>query len=100
MRRKAPLRRWWSSRTGRTVAVFGMALGLSSTAGLVFGSWQNVCADCPSIAQIYVWEPIRASHILDARGRLIDELFIERRTPVSVAELPPYVAHAFIAVED
>ena len=26
-------------------------------AGLGAGSWQSVCRDCPSIAQIYVWEP-------------------------------------------
>lgn len=91
---------WLGSSAGRVVLAVGGIFVLSGAAGLVFGSWRNLCADCPSIAQIYVWEPIRATQVLDARGRLIDELFIERRTPVALAELPPHVGQAFIAVED
>src|SRR5690606_1348496 len=33
-------------------------------------------------------------------GRLIAELFQERRTPVSIDALPDYVSQAFIAIED
>lgn len=100
MANRKRVQRWLGSPAGRVVLAVGGIFGLSGAAGLVFGSWRNLCVDCPSIAQIYVWEPIRATQVLDARGRLIDELFIERRTPVSLAELPPYVGQAFIAVED
>ena len=69
-------------------------------AGLGAGSWQSVCRDCPSIAQIYVWEPKIATRILARDGRLIAELFQERRTPVEISSLPAYVPNAFVAVED
>lgn len=71
-------------------------------AGLFVGSWTTVCrVGCPTIAQIYVWEPQSATQILDRDGQLIDELFIEQlRTPVPIATLPPHVPHAFVAIED
>jgi penicillin-binding protein 1A len=59
-----------------------------------------VCRDCPSIAQIYVWEPKQATKIFDRDGKLIAELFEERRTPIEISTLPPYVPQAFIAIED
>ncbi len=84
--------------------LMGSALTLlalfSFAVGLFIGAWRVVCRDCPSIAQIYVWEPMQATKILDRNGQLIAELFRERRTPVRIEELPPYVPQAFVAVED
>jgi penicillin-binding protein 1A len=95
------MRAWLRARP-RLVA--GASLGLigfmALAAGLIIGSWNAVCRDCPSIAQIYVWEPKSATQILDHDRKLIAELFQERRTPVDVQTLPPYVPQAFIAVED
>lgn len=73
-----------------------IALGV----GLAIGSWRNVCHDCPSIAQMYVWEPQQSTKIFSHDGQLIAELFQERRTPVSLDALPPHVPQAFIAIED
>src|SRR5690606_40090149 len=86
----------------RLLARLGLALvaAFSLLAGLGVGAWTSVCRDCPSIAQIYVWEPKQATRILSHDGRLIAELFQERRTPVSIADLPPHVPQAFIAIED
>jgi penicillin-binding protein 1A len=82
---------------GAIVAILTLAaLG----AGLALGSWRNVCDQCPSIAQIYVWEPQQSTRILSHDGRLIAELFQERRTPVSIDALPAHVPQAFIAIED
>ncbi|MEX0906858.1 MAG: PBP1A family penicillin-binding protein [Gemmatimonadota bacterium] len=76
-------------------------LALSSLAvGLLVGAWSAVCRDCPSIAQIYVWEPMQATRILDRNGVLLDELAEERRTPVDISTLPEHVPQAFIAIED
>lgn len=93
-------RRWLSLRAGHVTVALGLVFVFSGLAGLALGSWRNLCVDCPSIAQIYVWEPIRATQVLAADGRLVDELFIERRTPVALSQLPPYVPQALIAVED
>ncbi|MFC1791082.1 penicillin-binding protein 1A, partial [Gemmatimonadota bacterium] len=65
-----------------------------------WGAWQNLCFDCPSIAQITTWEPERTSKLLGHDGRLIAEIGLERRTPVAIEALPEYVPQAFIAIED
>ena len=77
-----------------------MAALVAFAAGLFIGAWNVVCRDCPSIAQIYVWEPMQATKILDRDGKLIAELFRERRTPVRIEDLPPHVPQAFVAIED
>ncbi|HBL52052.1 MAG TPA: penicillin-binding protein [Candidatus Blackburnbacteria bacterium] len=42
-----------------------------------------------------------STQLLDRNGRLIYEIFEEkRRTPINIQELPPYVAQATIAIED
>ncbi len=69
-------------------------------AGFAWGSWKNLCVDCPSIAQIHTWEPQQTSKIFSHDGRLITELGIERRTPVSIHSLPDHVPQAFLAIED
>lgn len=71
-----------------------------AAAGLTVGSWNSVCRDCPSVAQIYAWEPKSSTQILAHDGKLIAEFFQERRTPVDISSLPKYVPQAFIAVED
>ncbi|MEX0843128.1 MAG: PBP1A family penicillin-binding protein [Gemmatimonadota bacterium] len=80
----------------------GLPLLFVITAGLGFslGAWKNLCADCPSIAQIHTWEPQQTSKLFSHDGRLIGELGIERRTPVSIHALPEHVPEAFIAIED
>lgn len=72
----------------------------SAGAGLAWGSWKNLCADCPSVARIATWEPQQTSKLLARDGQIIAELGIERRTPVSIEALPAHVPNAFIAVED
>jgi penicillin-binding protein 1A len=94
----------WSvvrSRPALAAGIVAAIIGLTSlVAGVAVGSWSAVCRDCPSIAQIYVWEPKSATQILDRKGRLIAELFNERRTPVQIETLPDYVKYAFVAIED
>ncbi|MCI0433230.1 MAG: transglycosylase domain-containing protein, partial [Gemmatimonadetes bacterium] len=99
--RTGRIRAWLRARPRLVAgAVLGLIGFMALAAGLIIGSWNAVCRDCPSIAQIYVWEPKSATQILDHDRKLIAELFQERRTPVDVQTLPPYVPHAFIAVED
>ncbi|MGH7482182.1 MAG: penicillin-binding protein 1A [Longimicrobiales bacterium] len=102
------LKRWWRGTVSwlrarpRFVAVVVIAgfAAVAFGAGLLLGAWQNVCYECPSIAQLYVWEPKQATKILSHDGKLIAELFQERRTPVPIEELPPYVSRTFLTVED
>ncbi|HXF96440.1 MAG TPA: PBP1A family penicillin-binding protein, partial [Gemmatimonadales bacterium] len=72
--------------------------------GMSYGSWTRVCAAerCPSISRIVgsEYNPQQTSKVYAADGRLITELGIQRRTVLPLAEIPPHVRQAFIAVED
>ena len=92
---------WLRGHTGLLAWILVAFLGVGALAlGLLVGTWRNICAECPSIAQLSVWEPLRASRVLDRNGLLITEFFRERRTPISLSELPEHVPQAFVAVED
>ncbi len=56
--------------------------------GVAWGAWQNICSDCPSVAQIRTFEPEQTSKLYSHDGRLLAEIGIERRTPVSINALP------------
>jgi penicillin-binding protein 1A len=90
------LKPYWRPRVNLLVALFVLFLGV----GVAWGSWQNLCAACPSIAQIRTWEPVQTSKLYSHDGILIKELGVERRTPVSIATLPPHVPQAVLAIED
>ncbi|MEX2283654.1 MAG: PBP1A family penicillin-binding protein [Gemmatimonadota bacterium] len=94
--------RAWAARHPVLVkrASITVLLVASMGVGVAVGTWQAICRDCPSIAQIYVWEPIRATKMFAHDGRLVTEFALERRTPVDIASLPPYVPKAFVAIED
>ena len=85
---------------GRTSVWVPLLFLIAAGLGVGLGAWQNLCADCPSIAQIRTWEPQQTSKVLSHDGQLLDELGIERRTPVSIQTLPPHVPQAFVAIED
>jgi penicillin-binding protein 1A len=73
---------------------------LFTAVGASWGAWQNLCSDCPSIAQITTWEPEQTSKLLAFDGRLITEIGLERRTPMALGALPEIVPQAFLAIED
>src|SRR5690554_3321645 len=75
--------------------VIVLTLG-SLGAGLALGTWRNICYDCPSIAQIYAWEPTQSTKIFSHDGQLLAELGLERRTQVAIEDLPEYVPQAFV----
>ena len=78
-----------------------VALGLvGGAAGGAIGAWKTVCYDCPSVAQLYNWEPRQSTKILAEGGEVLGELALERRTPVDIDSLPDHVSQAFIAIED
>lgn len=69
-------------------------------AGAAWGAWSHVCDGCPSIAQIYAFEPKEATRVYAADGSLLHVFAVERRTAVPFAAIPSHLVDAFIAVED
>jgi penicillin-binding protein 1A len=87
------------ARGRRRLALVVLAFG-GLGAGVAWGTWVHICDSCPSIAQIYAFEPKEATQLFAADGSLLAELAVELRTPIRIEDLPPHVYNAFISVED
>lgn len=86
--------------TVRWVLASGVLGALAFGAGLSIGTWSHICDGCPSIAQIYAFEPKEATRVYASDGSLLHEFAVERRTAVPYASIPAHVIDAFVAVED
>src|SRR5262245_8532673 len=64
---------YWRPRILLPLAAFLLALGT----GLVWGSWRNLCATCPSVARIRTYEAQQTSKLYSHDGILIAELGVE-----------------------
>ena len=73
-----------------------LCLGVGLIAALLFFS------DLPSINKLKSNESFAvSSKILDRNGEQLYEIYVDtNRTPISIDDLPPYVAEATIAIED
>ncbi|MFP8876838.1 MAG: transglycosylase domain-containing protein, partial [Myxococcota bacterium] len=56
--------------------------------------------DLPALDQISDYEPALASQLLDRHGRPIGSFYRERRSPISLEDIPRRVINAFVAAED
>lgn len=54
----------------------------------------------PDISNVANYKPAEASLIYDRHGKLIDRMYVENRTVVSLREMSPYLPDAFVAAED
>jgi penicillin-binding protein 1A len=78
------------------------AFGGAAGAGAVGGAWTVICraGRCPSIAGLEAYAPRQTSKVYAADGRFITELGLERRTLVTLAEVPRHVRDAVVITED
>lgn len=91
-----------TSATGR-YRYMAAAAGLSLVAVFLLGAttWKTcLFSGCPDVSGLDGWKARQASIVLDREGAEVTRLFEERRTVVALDSLPPYVADAFIAIED
>ena len=56
--------------------------------------------DLPSLDEIERYRAPVSTKVYDRNGKLIYEFHEERRTPVRLKDLPPYVYNTFVALED
>ena len=71
-------------------------------AGLLYSSWELVCAGdrCPSAQALDEYTPKQTSKLFAVDGRFIAEIGQERRTLVKLDDIPKIVQDAFITTED
>ena len=88
-------RRFWGIRS--VILITGL-IGLLSgaTAGFFFAFTR----DLPQIRELENFEPSAATRIYSADQVLLAELFLEKRTPVSIDQIPMDLKSALIVTED
>jgi penicillin-binding protein 1A len=86
----------------RPLPVFVLALILVPLilVGTVSGLFLLWGRDLPSPHNPQEVEPPRKTVVLDRRGELIDEFFIENRSPMPLAQVPEVMRQAVLATED
>jgi len=70
--------------------------------GLAYGAWALVCrgGQCPPVDALNDYTPRQTSKLYAADGRFIAELGLERRTLITLDEIPATVQQAFVITED
>ncbi len=66
--------------------------------GLLFVAFKSL--DLPDINAVSHYRPLQATEILDRNGKVMERIFIENRTVLPLAQMPPLLAKAFVAAED
>ncbi len=68
--------------------------------GGLFGYLGFVFKDIPDAKLLQYYAPPLSTRIYDVHNRLVKELYIQRRIPVSLDSIPPYAIQATISIED
>jgi penicillin-binding protein 1A len=94
---------FWKRHSGlaRTLLLL-FTFGVAAGAGAAYSSWALVCRGgaCPSIGVLESYTPRQTSKLFAADGRFVAEIGSERRTLITLADLPPVVRDAFVVTED
>jgi penicillin-binding protein 1A len=77
---------------------FGVALGL----GGAIAAWELVCRGtrCPSVEVLERYQPRQTSRLYAVDNRFVAEIGLERRTLITLEEIPRVVRDAFVMTED
>ncbi len=75
---------------------------LAAGAGGLYAAWALVCRGgaCPSVESLAGYTPRQTSKLYAADGRFVAEIGNERRTLVTIRDIPPVVREAFVVTED
>ncbi len=94
---------WWRlrPRLARNVALSLIAAG-GFAGGFVVAAWSLVCDSgrCPAVDVLDTYQPRQTSKLYAADGSFLAELGLERRTLLTLGEIPVPVRNAFIITED
>jgi penicillin-binding protein 1A len=93
---KPPSRFWKFVKRLFVLSLVGLVLGVGATVG----AFVYYSRDLPSVEELKSWRPSQVSKVTCKDGSVCGEFFIERRTWVDLATLPPHVKNAFLAAED
>ena len=83
----------------KTVTILLVLLaGLFS--GVLVGAFFAFTRDLPQIQSLESFRPHAVTRIFSANKVLLDEIYLEKRDPVPLKQIPPYLKSALVATED
>ncbi|MFC1825771.1 penicillin-binding protein 1A [Thermodesulfobacteriota bacterium] len=83
----------------KTVAIL-LILIAGAFCGIMAGAFLALIHDLPQIRNLESFKPSTVTRIYSADKALLAELFVEKRDPVTLKEIPDYLKSALIATED
>ena len=85
----------WTKR----LVVLGLLLG-AAAASVLWWTLNSYEEDLPSTAELRDYQPPQVTRVLARDGSLLAELFVQRRTVVSIEQIPREMKMAVLAAED
>ncbi|MDD3802832.1 MAG: PBP1A family penicillin-binding protein [bacterium] len=85
-----------------TVFIIGILVFMAVFAAVGFAAtmYFNLQKEIPSMTDMFVYSAPSATLIYDDNNRKVTELYLEKRMPIRLKELPQYAIDAVIALED
>jgi penicillin-binding protein 1A len=90
-------RRPWRKRT---VILTALILLAGIVCGAATGAFLTLTHDLPRVQELEDFRPSSVTTVLSAEGNILGEFFVEKRVPVDLEEIPPYLRQAVVATED
>ncbi|MBI5187838.1 MAG: penicillin-binding protein 1A [Nitrospirae bacterium] len=86
-----------SSKIKKVIIALGV---LSILIGILGGFVYWTLSDLPRIKSLEEYSPLESSKIYSTDGKMLAELYLERRTFIPHYQIPDHVKRAFISIED
>jgi len=84
----------------RHVILAALVLLAGIISGSAIGAFLTLSHDLPRIQELEDFRPSSVTTLLSAEGKVLGEFFVEKRVPVDLEEIPPYLREAVVATED
>ncbi len=100
-KRRKPKKRPKSKR-GQQRAAWPRLLGAALVVGalVALGGYAFFSRDLPSVASLRDYRPPQTTRVYDRNGKVVGEIFTERRTVIPMSEVPRVVVLSVLAAED
>ncbi len=77
-----------------------LPLAAAAAVGVTLGVLLAITQDMPQVEDLQTYEPSSITRIVADDGRSVKSLFVERRIPVVLGDVPDHLVNAIVAVED